>query len=136
MYVKCKRGTKTEQANRPGGLRWSYDGCEHLFGLPRRSNGPLVLAPVLRGGWLRQAQREGGAFAGWQHGEFPGVDGWGRGLGQRHLGAALLALVFHHDALQRGQMLGADAGQVLKQRRRAVQTRWFLLIPGGSDRPT
>lgn len=81
----------------PGGLWWSHDGRERLFGLSGHSYRPLVLASVLGGGGLRQAQGEGGAFAGGQDGEFAGVDGGRRGLGERHLRASLLAFVFHHD---------------------------------------
>lgn len=105
--------TKMEQTHTPGGLWWSDDGCKNLFGLSRLSDGPLVLASVFRGGRLRQAQREGGAFAGRKGRGFTGVDGRRGGLGERHLGAALLALVFHHLALW-GQMLGADAQKLLK----------------------
>ena len=81
--------------NTPGGLWWSYDGCEHLFGLAGRTYGPLVLASVLGGGRLRQAEGEGGTFAGGQDGQFAGVDGGRRGLREGHLWAALLAFVFH-----------------------------------------
>ena len=83
--------------HKPGGLWWSYDGCEHLFWLPWRSDGPLVLASVLGGGRLRQAEREGGTFAGRQDREFAGVDGGRRGLRERHLWAPLLAFVLHYD---------------------------------------
>lgn len=82
--------------HKPGGLWWSYDGCEHLFGLSCCSYGPLKLASVLGGGGLRQAEGEGGTFAGRQDGEFAGVDGGRRGLGERYLWAPLLALVFHY----------------------------------------
>lgn len=81
--------------NKPGGLWWSCEGCEHLFWLSCSSYGPLVLASVLGGGRLRQAKREGGTLTGRQDGELAGVDGRRRGLGQRHLGASLLAFVFH-----------------------------------------
>lgn len=101
-----KRNTHTHT---PGGLWWSDDGCKHLFGLSHLSHGPLVLASVFRGGGLRQAQGEGGALAGRQGGEFAGVDGRRRRLGEGHLGAALLALVFHHGAFQRGSR-GPDVG--------------------------
>lgn len=90
--------------HKPGGLWWSHDSREHLFGLPRRPYRPLVLAAVLRGRGLRQAEGEGGALAGRQDGELAGVDGRGRGLGKRHLGAPLLAFVFHHDSLRRGSL--------------------------------
>lgn len=107
--------------HKPGGLWWSYDGCEHLFGLPLRSDGPLVLASVLGGGRLRQAEREGGTFAGRQDREFAGVDGGRRGLWERHLWAPLLAFVFHYDLFKRsspgGETRGADVQDVLKQQR-------------------
>lgn len=81
--------------HKPGDLWWSYDGCKHLFGLSGGSYGPFVLASVLGGGRLRQAEREGGTFTGRQDGEFAGVDGGRRGLRKRHLWAPLFALVFH-----------------------------------------
>lgn len=80
---------------KPGGLRRSHDSCEHLFGLPWSSNGSLILASVLGGGRLRQAEGEGGTFAGRQDWEFAGVDGGRRGLGKRHLRAPFLAFVLH-----------------------------------------
>lgn len=95
--------------HKPGSLWRSYDGCEHLFGLSRCSYGPLILASVLGGGGLRQAQREGGTLAGRQDGEFAGVDGGRRGLGEGHLWAPLLAFVFHY-LLFRRRSLGLDDG--------------------------
>lgn len=83
--------------HKPGDLGRSHHGGEHLFGLSRRSYGPLVLASVLGGGGLRQTQGEGGALAGRQDGEFARVDGGRRGLREGHFGAALLAFVFHGD---------------------------------------
>lgn len=101
----CSRFPRTHT---PGGLGRSDDsGCEHLSGLPRRSDGPLVLAAVLRGGRLRQAEGEGGALAGRQDGELAGVDGRRRRLGQRHLGAPLLAFVLHQDPSREASLCGS-----------------------------
>lgn len=89
---------QTALRHKPGGLRRSHDGSrERLFGLSRRSDRPLALAPVLGGGGLGQAEGEGGALAGGQDGDLAGVDGGRRGLGEGHLWAPLLAFVFHHD---------------------------------------
>lgn len=82
--------------HKPGDLRWSNHGREHLLGLPRRSDGPLELAPVLGGGGLRQAEGEGGTFAGRHDADLARVDGGRRGLGKGHLWAPFLAFVFHY----------------------------------------
>lgn len=110
--------------HKPGGLWWSYNSSEHLFGLSWCSDGSLILASVLGGGGLRQAEREGGTFARRQDGEFAGVDRGRRGLGERHLWAALFAFVLHNclcllSEAFRGWMRRhslADVQDVLKQR--------------------
>lgn len=108
--------------HKPGDLWWSNDRCEHVFGLSRCSYGPFIFASVLGGGRLRQAEGEGGTFAGRQDGELAGVDGRWRRLGEGHFWASLLALVFHCyllSSIRRSSLRCSLAGvqEVLKRQR-------------------
>lgn len=119
-YTCCRPGRSLR--HKPGDLWWSNDRCEHVFGLSRCSYGPFILAPVLGGGRLRQAEGEGGTFAGRQDGELAGVDGRWRRLGEGHFWASLLALVFHCyllSSIRRSSLRCSLAGvqEVLKRQR-------------------